>query len=133
MDFDVVEAFFGEGHIEPGVEAKHGIVFTAGDLLAGGVVDADDGVDGGAGAAGIDFEDAAFTGFDLQAVEVAFGALQGAVERERRRGKSLGFFEGIVLVGGGSGAAFFFGQLGEGPDVEEEDIGEAVGGLDAEG
>jgi hypothetical protein len=91
VDLDIIEALFGKRHIEPGVEADHRIILTAGDLLASGVINADHRVDGGAGAPGVHFEHAALARFDLQAEDVAVRTHQRAVQGQRRRRKRLRF------------------------------------------
>ena len=80
MDLHEECAVGGDGDFGARVDADTAGVVVAGDGVAGGVVDFKCGVEGGADAAGFNFDDECLAGLAFEAIPVAIGALQSAVD-----------------------------------------------------
>ena len=126
MEGEVEVAVAWEGVVDSGIGAEAGRVFVAGEEGAFFVVEFKDRINGRAGAAGFHFEDEALVELAGDAVVVAVGTLERSVEGDGGGFDEFGGGEGVV---GGLG----FADLREGANGKEEDIGEAVGVLDADG
>ena len=132
-DFHVVAAFAGKGEIEARIEAGSRTVVAARQLLAGAIQNAQHRVDRRPAAPRLHFEDAPLARLAGDAVDIALGTAQRAVDHHRRGPHRLRGLDGIVAIRRRIGLRFFLRHLGIRAEREQQDVGNSRRRLDADG